>query len=396
MKIIHTSDWHIGKIVNGFSMLEDQKHALEQLVSILEEERPHALVIAGDIYDRSIPPVEAVELLDCVLSKILLELEIPVLVIAGNHDSPERLSFGSRLLSKKGLHIAGVLGSEIKKVQLNDEFGPVDFYLIPYSDPREARHILADEDISTHDDAMRKITDRIKEENGDANRSVAVAHGYVAYSKKSCNGDLCEIEEPIRCESERPLSVGGSEIIEADCFESFCYAALGHLHGPQRVGSEKARYSGSLLKYSFSEASHKKGVIAVDIDEAGNVETRHLPLEPLRDMRVIKGPLKELINPNIYSCGDTSDYVFAILADEGELFDPISKLRAVYPNIMGLERSQAMESAASRTAAGKGHREKSKLELFEEFYVSICGRNISEEGKSIVKEAIDSAEKGTD
>lgn len=396
MKIIHTSDWHIGKIVNGFSMVEDQRHALEQLIEILEEEKPHALVIAGDIYDRSIPPVEAVELLDWTLSRILLDLEIPVLAIAGNHDSPERLSFGSRLLSEKGLHIAGILSAETKKVQLYDEFGSVDFYLIPYSDPREARHLLGEEKISTHDDMMRIIIERIEANAEAPARKVAVAHGYIAYSKKESNEESYETEELQRCESERPLSVGGSEIINAECFENFCYTALGHLHGPQRAGSEKTRYSGSLLKYSFSEAAHKKGVVVVEIGESGDVTTKHLTLAPLRDMRVIQGPLSELVSPNVYSGEDTADYIFARLTDEGELFDPITKLRAVYPNIMGLERMQSRESATGRMSASAGHREKSKLELFEEFYAAICGKSMSDEENKIVKEAIESAQKGAD
>jgi exonuclease SbcD len=396
MKIIHTGDWHIGKIVNEFSMIEDQEFILEQLIKVIEEEKPHALIIAGDLYDRSIPPVEAVELLDRVFSKILLEFKTPILAIAGNHDGAERLSFGSRILTKNGLYIAGVFDKEIKRIVLKDEHGPVNFFLLPYGDPREIKHILEDNEISTHDDAMKKVIEKIKENMNEDEKNILVAHGYVTFMKEEIDS---KDEDPHTragletSDSERLLSIGGTDIIRGEYFSSFNYTALGHLHGPQKVGSNKMRYSGSLLKYSFSETSHKKGVTIVNIDKNGEVSIELKQLIPKRDMRVIKGPLNQLIDPRVYGEGNVEDYIYAILVDEGELIDPISKLRAVYPNIMGLHREDKREKEDSRTSAAAGHQSKSKLQLFQEFYSAIAGMEISEEKLQIVKEVVEAVEK---
>jgi DNA repair protein SbcD/Mre11 len=395
MKIIHTGDWHIGKIVNEFSMIEDQKFILEQLIKLIEEEKPHALIIAGDLYDRSIPPVEAVELLDQVFSKILLEFKVPILAIAGNHDSAERLSFGSRIFTNHGLHIAGIFDSEIKKVALEDEHGEVCFYLVPYGDPREVKHILKDDEISSHDDAMKKIVDRIKASKKEGEKSVLVAHGYVTFMKEiaadtESEGTRAGLEVS---DSERPLSIGGTDLISGHHFGGFIYTALGHLHGPQRVGNDRIRYSGSLLKYSFSETKHKKGATIVEIDEKGEVSINHRELIPRRDMRLIRGPIAQLISPEVYSKENVEDYIYAILTDEDELIDPISKLRAVYPNIMGLHREDNSTRENSRTSASTGYKDKSKLQLFNEFYKSIMGRELTEEKLNIVKEVIESVER---
>lgn len=398
MKIIHTGDWHIGKIVNEFSMIEDQEYILDQLVKIIEEEEPEALVIAGDLYDRSIPPVEAVELLDRIFSKILLEFKTPILAIAGNHDSSERLSFANRILNKNGLHIAGVFDKEVKKVTLQDQYGPVNFYLLPYADPRQIRHVLEDDEISTHDDAMKKIIEKIKENMNKNEKNVMIAHGYVTFLNEKTSEHI-EEDDHSRAgleisDSERLLSIGGTDLISGKYFDCFNYTALGHLHGPQKVGSDKMRYSGSLLKYSFSETNHKKGLTIVEIDEKGQVAIELRELIPKRDMRVLKGPLDELISPAVYQNSNIEDYVYAILTDEGELVDPISKLRAVYPNIMGLNREDMNLGEESRTSAASGYQSKSKLKLFEEFYKSISGKELTEEKLDIVKEVIEEVEKG--
>lgn len=419
MKIIHTGDWHIGKIVNEFSMIEDQEFILEQLIKVMEEEKPDALVIAGDLYDRSIPPVEAVELLDKVFSKILLELKVPILAIAGNHDSAERLSFGSKILTQNGLHIAGIFDKEIKKVVFQKEKSPVNFYLVPYGDPREIRHVLGDDEISTHDCAMKKIIENIKENMNDNERNVMIAHGYVTFMKEKVleenkeelnraipqadvnnENNLEDSEEYHKraglqtSDSERLLSIGGTDLVSGEYFNCFNYTALGHLHGPQKVGSDRMRYSGSLLKYSFSETNHKKGVTIVEIDENGEVSVQLKELIPKRDMRIIKGPLKELIDPEVYDGTNVEDYIYAILTDEGELMDPISKLRAVYPNIMGLHREDNREKEESRTSAASGYQNKSKLQLFQEFYQSIAGKELTTEKFDLAKEIIEEVEKG--
>lgn len=390
MKILHTADWHIGKIINEFSMLDDQAFALMQMIDIIKEEKPDVVIIAGDIYDRSIPPVEAVELLDKVFSFILIELNTPILAIAGNHDSAERLSFASRVLMEKGLHIAGIFDREVKKVTLEGKVGPVNFYLLPYADPKEIKHILKDDEISNHNDAMKKIVENIEGNLEENCKNVLVAHGYVT---NFSDNNIDQTSEIITSDSERPLSIGGTDIIYGEHFNCFNYTALGHLHGPQKVGSDKIRYAGSLLKYSFSETNHKKGFTIVDIDEKGEVEIKLRELRPKRDMRIIKGPLNKLIDMEIYKGTNLEDYVFAILTDEEELIDPISKLRAVYPNIMGLRKDTVDLREESKTSASKGFQQKSKLELFNEFYFSIKGKEIGDKKLKAIKDIIEEVER---
>jgi len=379
MKIIHTGDWHIGKIVNDFSMLEEQKQVLDQLISIIEKEKPDALIIAGDIYDRSIPPVEAVELVDEVFSRMLLELKVPILAIAGNHDSAERLSFASKILTNNGLHIVGGFDGNIHCVTLQDDFGPVNFYMLPYTDPRNVRHVFDDNQISTHDDAMKKIIDNIGQALNSNERNVMITHGYITHL-----GEKAQYTS----ESERPLSIGGTDFVSSDYFSGFNYTALGHLHAPQKAGADNIRYSGSLLKYSFSEVNQKKGIIIVELDKLGKAETRHAPLIPKRDMRIIKGPINELLNPEIYRSANTEDYVYAILTDKGELIDPISKLRSVYPNIMGLAKESSNQREENNTSATDGYKSKSKLELFKEFYDAMQGEPLEEEATAIMSRII--------
>lgn len=379
MKIIHTGDWHIGKIVNEFSMLEEQKHVLGQFISIVERENPDAIIIAGDVYDRSIPPVEAVELVDEVFSKLLLELKVPILAIAGNHDSAERLSFASRILTNNGLHIVGGFNGDIHCTTLKDEFGPVNFYMLPYTDPRNVRHVYRDNNITTHDDAMKKIISLISEAINPDERNVMITHGYITHM-----GQQAELTS----ESERPLSIGGTEFVSSDYFNIFNYTALGHLHAPQKAGNECIRYSGSMLKYSFSEVNQRKGINVVEIDKEGNVDITFVPLIPKRDMRIIKGPIDELLNPEVFKNTNTEDYVYAILTDKGELIDPISKLRTVYPNIMGLSKENGNQREQNNTSASEGYKSKSKLELFEEFYEAMQGEPLGVEETEIISKII--------
>ncbi|QAA30373.1 exonuclease SbcCD subunit D [Clostridium manihotivorum] len=400
MKFIHTGDWHIGKIVNEISMIEDQQFVLEQLVKIIEEEKPDALVIAGDLYDRSVPSVEAVTLLDKVFSKILLELNTPIIAIAGNHDSAERVSFASGILTKNKLYIQGNFNEGIKKVELEDSHGKVNFFLIPYAEPVVIRELYKDPNIRTHEDAMKKLIEEIKKQSNYGDRNVIVAHGYVSFM-----GDIEEVavddlgeEKKKRAglevsDSERPLNIGGTDLISGQVFEGFTYTALGHLHGPQKVGSDRIRYSGSLLKYSFSEARQRKGVTLVEVDAQGEVSVDIKDFKPRRDMRTIKGPLKELINPEVYRGTNTEDYIFAVLTDEGELVDPISKLRAVYPNIMGLSRENSIQKEGSKTAASLGYKTKGKAELFKEFYKAISGKDIEADKLDIITDIIRDVER---
>lgn len=379
MRIVHTGDWHIGKIVNGISMIDDQRHILNELIKTLQEQKADALVIAGDIYDRSIPPVEAVELLNEVFSKILLELKIPILAISGNHDSGDRISFGSDLLKSSGLHIQGVYKNSIEKVTLRDEFGEMNFYLLPYASPEVVREIHKNDKIKSFDLAMEETIKAIETTIDKNSRNVLIAHAFVIGGEGS--------------DSERPLSIGGSEYVETKHFEKFNYTALGHLHGPQRVYRDNIRYSGSLLKYSFSECRQNKSITIVDIDGNGNIEYNIIPLTPIRDMREIKGELQNLIDEVVAKKENTEDYIHAILTDDVELMEPMSKLRAIYPNIMKLTllpKSSKDEIAISKS---ESYNKKSTIELFEEFYTNISGKEFDDDKKKFIVEALKEVEK---
>lgn len=387
MKLIHTGDWHIGKIVNQVYMTDDQAHILEGLVALIEAERPDALIIAGDIYDRAVPPVEAVELVDRIITRILLELKVPILAIAGNHDSPDRVGFASGIVKANGLHIEGRMRDTVRKVVLTDRHGPVNFYLLPYSQPAIVRDLFGNPAIEDHNSAMAAVLAKIKAEYNPDERNVLVAHGFVRGSA-----------EPELSESEKPLSIGGTDYVSVDHFAGFTYTALGHLHGPQQVGSNRVRYAGSLLKYSFSEVNQKKSVTLIDIDGQGQVAVELKEIAPRRDMRKIRGELKALLDPAVYGGTAADDYLYVTLTDDGEVLDPMNKLRSVYPNVLGLELEvKSRKSGPAKTAAGEGYKTKSKLELFEDFYTSITTREFSAARRSVLGRVIagvDAAERG--
>lgn len=371
MKIIHTSDWHIGKIVNEFSMIEDQKYILNKLIELIEIEDPKVLLIAGDIYDRSIPPVEAVELLNETLNKLIIEKNIKVLAISGNHDGGERLSFGGSILEKQGLYIAGRDEELYKKVTIEDENKNINFYLVPYKDPALTRKILEDKEIKSHNDAMISVVNKIKRELNKKEKNILVGHGYITMKRKDAIKELenkYEVAELETSESERPLSIGGTDLIDGNIFEDFDYVALGHLHGRQKVGREEMRYSGSLLKYSFSEVNQKKGVYILDINKENNIDIDFKPMKPLRDLRIIKGNIEDLLEEGRNIKEGKNDYIQAILTDDGELINPMEKLKSVYPNTMLITRERKKEITEDKTSAKGEYKKKSKLELFKEFY----------------------------
>jgi exonuclease SbcD len=392
MKIIHTGDWHIGKIVNEFSMIEDQRYVLNNLIELIKKEKPDVLIITGDIYDRSIPPVEAVELLNETFKRILIDNKVKIVAIAGNHDSGERLAFGSEILEKEGLFISGVIEEEIKKVKFNDKNEEVDFYLIPYVDPVVIRKRYNDPNIKNHNDAMKAIVSRIEDSFNKDAINIIVAHGYVTFKRKEAmeddEEDKYKVSEIQTSDSERPLSIGGTDLIDGDIFKNFDYVALGHLHGRQKVGCETIRYSGSLLKYSFSEVNHKKGVTIVETTLNKEIDIRQEEIHELRDMRIIKGPIDELIKIAKDENGTSEDYIQAILTDEGELLDPIGKLRSVYPNIMLLKREEKRNLEESTTAASEGYRNRSQLELFKEYYNSLGSGEFTREKETIIQDVI--------
>lgn len=375
MKIVHTADWHIGKIVNQVHMTEDQEYILNEFVSFVSTEKPNVIVISGDLYDRSVPPVEAVDLLDRVFTKILMELHIPIIAIAGNHDSGERIEFANRILKANGLYIYGKLGSTIEPVRIEDEYGCVNFYAVPYADPAEVRNVMHDENIHNHNDAMKAIVDSIKKSMDRNSRNILVAHGFISGGEVS--------------DSERPLSIGGTEYIDRNIFEDFNYTALGHLHGPQRIGSDKIRYSGSLLKYSFSEARQKKSISIVNLDKDGEIHVEKKSLKPRRDMRVLKGKLKDILSPEIYRQGNVEDYICVNLTDEEQIIEPMSKLRSVYPNILKLTRESFGSSLKNdHTDIDKVYARKDILKLFDEFYTGITGREFTREKREVILEVL--------
>lgn len=391
MKIIHTSDWHIGKIVNEFSMIEDQKYILNRLIDLIEKENPEVLIIAGDVYDRSIPPVEAVELLNETLSNLIIDKKVKVLAISGNHDSGERLSFGSQILEKHGLYIAGRDDELYKHVVVKDGEKNVNFYLIPYKDPALTRKILDEKEIKSHNDAMKFVVEKIKKDISYEEVNILVGHGYITMKREDaieCIENKYEVANLETSESERPLSIGGTDLIDGKIFDDFDYVALGHLHGKQKIGREEMKYSGSILKYSFSEVKQKKGVYILDINNKDAMSIDFKCLKPVRDLRVIKGNIEDLIEEARDLEEGKEDYIQAILTDDGELINPMEKLRAVYPNTMLITRERKREISEDKTSAKGEYKRKSKLELFKEFYEDLGSGDYTEEKEVVLMNTI--------
>ncbi len=386
MRIFHMGDWHIGKLVNGFYMTEDQEYILEELCKAIEEKNPDVLLIAGDLYDRSVPPVQAVELLNRYLRKIVKDLNTKIIAIAGNHDSNERIEFASSLLCDSGSYIYGNLKKNIEKITLEDEHGKVNFYPIPYADVPVVRELFKDDNIKNYDLAMAKIMEEIDKDFNVNERNIAIAHGYI--TKVNEEG----VEKLEESESEKPLSIGGTDFINYNHFEKFNYTALGHLHGPQKVGCEKIRYSGSLMKYSFSEVTQRKGITVVDIDKNGEVNIEIYDLKQRRDFRVKKGTLEELLKD--YKNENNEDYIKVILEDKGEILDPMAKLRAVYPNVMELIREEKLSKRSNNEVLTNDIKKKSKVDLFKNFYSEIIGEEVTSEEIEIMEKIISKAERG--
>ena len=318
MRILHTADWHLGKLFYGDYLTDDQAYVLsEQFLPMVKEEGVDAVVLAGDVYDRSLPPAEAVELFDEIAIKVTAELGVPFFVISGNHDSAVRLSFGSELLKKEGLYIAGELEKLRGPVILEDESGPVAFYSLPFIEPAAGRQFFDDDDIHSHEDALKRLMRSQGEAKG---RSVCIAHTFVVGGAAS--------------DSERPLSIGGTDAVASSIFSPYTYTALGHLHGPQQAGDPNIRYAGSLLKYSFGEARQHKGTLLADIDGRGTVKTTFLPFAPRRDVRIVEGAFDDILaRPD----ERTDDFILVRLTDREPILDGMAKVRRKYPNAMALE-----------------------------------------------------------
>jgi exonuclease SbcD len=369
VRFLHTSDWHLGRQFHGASLIPDQELVLQELVRLSREAKVEAIVIAGDLFDRAVPPTEAVRLLDDALTHLVLVLKIPVLAIAGNHDSPERLGFGARLLASKKLHLAGTPQARSRSVTLTDRHGPVEFHLVPYAEPALSRQVLANPLLIDHDQALRAHLQGIDRPG----RSVLVAHAFVAGGEPS--------------ESERPLSVGGAGTVGASAFDGFSYVALGHLHRPQTVGRESLRYSGSLLKYSFQEASHRKSVSIVEVDGEGSCRVEEVSLSPRRDVRRLEGTMAELRGGAPRGPG-REDYLEISLRGKEALLDPVGALRAVYPNVLRVLRPD-LEAAPAEPRAALESSRVTDLELFGSFFEQVTGGPMDEDQREALRAVLE-------
>lgn len=372
MKLIHLSDLHLGKRVNDFSMLEDQQYILAEILQIIDREKPDGVLIAGDVYDKSVPSAEAVALLDDFLVR-LSKRELRIFVISGNHDSPERMAFGGRLMERSGVHLAPVYDGRVEPVVLTDQYGPVKLYLLPFVKPSHVRRCFPEREIATYTDAVAAAIEAMGVDT--AVRNVLVTHQFVTGAA--------------RCDSEE-LSVGGTDNVDAAVFDPFDYVALGHIHGPQQVGRETVRYCGTPLKYSFSEAGHKKSVTVVELGAKGAVTIRTIPLKPLRDMVELRGTYEELTLRAFYE-GTTypRDYIHITLTDEEDIPDAVGKLRIIYPNLMKLDYDNKRTRAGIRLEGAEDVQQKSPLELLEEFYSNQNGQPMSEEQRAFARDMME-------
>ena len=370
MKLIHLSDLHLGKRVNDFPMLEDQAYILDRILEIIDAEQPEAVLIAGDVYDKTIPSSEAVALLDDFLVK-LADRSLAVLLISGNHDSPERLAFANRLMEGRGVYIAPVYHGEVTPVTLEDVHGLVDFWLLPFLKPVHLRRFFPEEGVESYTDAMACAIRHMPLDP--ARRNVLVTHQFVTGAE--------------RCESEE-VSVGGADNVDASVFAPFDYVALGHLHGPQSIGEERVRYCGTPLKYSFSEVRHQKSVTVIELEEKGTLNLRAVPLTPKRDMVELRGGFAQISSPAFYEQVDRDAYVRVILTDENDIYGAMGQLRSIYPNLMRLDYDNL------RTRSGTAELEeadvkRNPLELFEEFYQQQNHQPMSEEQRGYLAELLE-------
>lgn len=377
MKFLHTSDLHIGKNVNGFSMLEEQQHALEQIIEAAKTRQVDAVFLSGDLYDRSIPPAQAVTILDEFLTR-LVEMKILVFAIAGNHDCGERIGFAGRILEKKGLYLEGLMQNPVRFVDVAQPEGIVRIHMIPYGKPAEVRAIYGGNGV-TYEESMRQILKSVTYLENGAN--VLLTHQFVVNQGR----------EPDLSASETRVSVGGADQVEVLNFKKFDYVALGHIHGRQKIGSGPVYYSGSPVKYSFSEVHHEKGVILGELDPSGGLTVETVPLLPIHDMRRIKGSLAQLISKEIVESADARDYLLAVLTNEEELIDPIGTLRSVYPNVMQLQMERTSTQGNEIQLHAAQLRDKTPYQLFEEFFMQVMGKNLEEEQQKIVADAIEAA-----
>ncbi len=372
MKLIHLSDLHIGKRVNEFSMLEDQEYILKKIINVIDDEKPDAVLIAGDVYDKSVPSAEAVQLFDSFLTD-LAKRKLHTFIISGNHDSAERLAFGGRLMEHSGIHLSPVYNGTVEATSLEDGNGKVNFYMLPFIKPANVRRFFEKETIESYTDAVRVAIENMNINT--AERNVIITHQFVTGAERS--------------ESEE-VSVGGSDNVDASVFEKFDYVALGHIHGPQNIGSEKIRYCGTPLKYSFSEVKHNKSITVVKLGKKGKLEITTVPLTPKHDMREIKGTYDEVTLKENYENSNLKDYMHITLTDEDDIPDAISILRVIYPNLMKIDYDNTRTRSNNTLETIENIEHRSPLDLFAEFYEKQNGQTMSDEQLVFSKQLIES------
>ena len=372
MKLFHLSDLHIGKRVNEFSMIEDQKYILKRILDLADEEKPDGIILAGDIYDKQIPSAEAVQVFDEFITR-LAGRSIPVFIISGNHDSAERLAFGGRLLNSRGIYLSPVYDGSVTKIPLKDQYGTVWIHLLPFIRPSTVRHVFENEadlvtDVQTAaETVIRHMEIDLKD------RNILVAHQFVTGAS--------------RCESE-DVQVGGLDNIDAAVFTPFDYTALGHIHSPQNVGTDRVRYCGTPLKYSFSEVDQEKSITVVELEKKGTVRTSLLPLKPLRDMRKLRGTYLELTDRSFYRDMNREDYIQVTLTDEDDVPDGLQKLRVIYPNIMQLLYDNQRTKTTQEVDAAQAVEKKTEMELFYEFYELQNNQPMTKQQKDFAEQLI--------
>lgn len=373
MKLIHLSDLHIGKRVNEVSMIDDQAYILAQILRIIDDEQADAVLIAGDVYDKSVPSAEAVTLFDDFLCR-LARRKLPVLMISGNHDSPERLAFGNRLMDACGIHISPVYDGNVRCVTLQDTYGAVNFYLLPFIKPAHVKRYYPQSQVENYTDACRTAVAQMHIDP--AQRNVLLTHQFVT------GASTCESEE---------INVGGSDNVDSAVFQGFDYVALGHLHGPQNIGSNRIRYCGTPLKYSFSEEAHHKSVTVVELGAKGQLALHLQPLQPKHDLRSIRGSFAEVTDKSVYA-GITNDYIHVILTDEEDIPEAMGRLRLIYPNIMKLSYDNTRTRATQLIDGAEDVQRKSPLELFCELYEKQNNQPMSDEQRRFAQQLIESVQ----
>lgn len=377
MKFLHLADLHLGKILQEQSLIEDQEYMLNQIIEIIEKENIDAVLISGDVYDRSVPPAEAVNLLDSFLRTLIKEIKIKVFIIAGNHDSKDRLAFGSKIFEDEGLYIESKYNGNLRKVEVQDEYGKLNIYMLPFVKPIEVKQFFKEDLENNYNTAINKII--AKEKIDVEERNIILVHQFVTAG----------MVEPERTESE-VLSLGGIENVDVSNFNDFDYVAIGHVHRPQKIGRETARYAGTMLKYSFSEINHNKTIPIIELKDKGDININLVQLNPLRDMREIKGPIEELIKQENYECGNTNDYIKAVITNEEPVYDAIGQIRRIYPNTLKLEirNSKTISNVEEQNINLENVKKKTELELFADFYKAQNNADLDEKRTEIIKNII--------